>query len=150
MKRKYILMLLIAIVAIIGLSATYAVSQNETSDITMLTVEANHPMKVNELISSMQSQPSFKNYNHTTLAWLKQFNSDYVVFKTKDKAIIMNSTDAKKLPGNTTTGISVTRNITCDIIENRSLGNNMINIIQVKNVEVTSNDLKNMQFGRST
>ena len=149
MKKKYTLILLISIVAIIGLSATYAVTQNETTNKTMLTVGTDHPIKVSDLTNSIQTQPYYKNYNHTTLDWLKQFNSDYVVFKTKEYAILMNSTDAAKLPSETTTGVSVTRNITCDIIENRSLGYDLINIIHVKNVEITSNDLNPMQFDQN-
>lgn len=148
MKRKITIILLIAIVAIIGVSTIYAATQNETTNKTTLSIKADKPVSVSEMVNSIQVQPYYKNYNHTTLNWLKGFGSDYVVYKTNEYHILMNSTDSNKIVKFITTGVSVNSTIKCDVLENKSLGNNINNILYVENVEVISQDLNNMAFGQ--
>lgn len=58
----------------------------------------------------------------------------------------MNSTDANKLSKNANTGVSTTCNISCNDLENKSLGKNLDNIIHVDNVELSSKGLSNFKF----
>ena len=60
----------------------------------------------------------------------------------------MNSTNSNKIVKFITTGVSVNNTITCNVLENKSLGNNINNILYVENVEVISQDLNNMAFGQ--
>ena len=98
------------------------------------------------MVNSVRTAPFFKSYDHSTLNWLKDLDSDYVVFSTNQYYIIMNSTDAAKLPKTTTTGVSVKSNVTCNILENKSLGGGLKNIIHVDNVEVISGEMDNFVF----
>lgn len=148
MRKKFTLMILIVIVAFVGLSTIYAVSDVEQSNQTTLTIQAENPVAVGEMVNTIKTTPFFKNYNSDTANWLKEFNSDYVVFSSKDYYVVMNSTDSNKLPKTITTGVSVKCNISCNVLENRSLGNGLNNILVVEDVEVISGDLDNFKFGQ--
>ena len=142
MNKKFTLILAIAIVAVIGLSAAYAITENNTT----LSIKSEPPVHIGEMTNTIEVQPFFKNYNSTTLNWLKEFSSDYVVFPTTDYYIIMNSTDATKIIENATTGISIKNNITCNVLENKTLGKGLNNILYVENVEVISEDVEKIVF----
>ena len=142
MNKKFTLILAIAIVAVIGLSAAYAITENNTT----LSIKSEPPVHIGEMTNTIEVQPFFKNYNSTTLNWLKEFSSDYVVFPTTDYYIIMNSTDATKISENATTGISIKNNITCNVLENKTLGKGLNNILYVENVEVISEDVEKIVF----
>ena len=142
MKKKFTIILAIAIVAVIGLSAAYAIAENNTT----LSIKSEPPVHIGEIVNTIEVQPFFKNYNSTTLTWLKEFSSDYIVFPTPDYYIVMNSTDAVKISKNATTGISISSNITCSVLENRSLGSGLNNVLYVEDVEVISNDVNNFVF----
>ncbi len=142
MNKKFTLILAIAIVAVIGLSAAYAITENNTT----VSIKSEPPTHVGEMANSIEVQPFFKNYNSTTLNWLKEFSSDYVVFTTTEYYIVMNSTDATKISENATTGISIKNNITCNVLENKTLGKGLNNILYVENVEVISEDVEKIVF----
>ena len=145
MKKKLTLILVIAIVAVIGLSATYATESNSSSN-TTLSVETKSPMTVSEMVSIIPIEPFFKSYNHTTFNWLKEFDSDYVIYTTDDYYLVLNASDAIKINEDVTTGVSVTNNITCNVVENRTFGHGLNNILYIENVEVISSDLDHIVF----
>ena len=145
MKKKFTLILIIAIVAVIGLSATYATESNSSSN-TTLSVETKSPMTVSEMVSIIPIEPYFKSYNHTTFNWLKEFDSNYVIYTTDEYYLIMNASDAIKINEDVTTGVSVTNNITCNVVENRTFGHGLNNILYIENVEVISSDLDHIVF----
>ncbi len=147
MKRKLIFVLLIAIVAFVGLSAISAVAENETVNEVNLTIVAQNPMTVSEMESAIKFNPEYKNYNYDVLSWLGEFDSNYVVVATGDYYVLMNASDANKLPGNINTGVSATSNVTCNVLENKSFGLGLNNIIYVEDVEVVSEGLENFVFG---
>ena len=145
MKKKLTLILIIAIVAVIGLSATYATESNSSSN-TTLSVETKSPMKVSEMVSLIPIEPFFKSYNHTTFNWLKEFDSDYVIYTTDEYYLVMNESDAIKINEDVTTGVSVTNNISCNVVENRTFGSGLNNILYIDNVEVISSDMNPIMF----
>lgn len=140
-KRKYAIILLIAIVTVIGLSTVYASTENDTSNKTTLSFKSTPPISVSEMVNAIRFSLSSKTYDYDTLSWLKEFNTDYVVYY-----IVMNSTDANKISANATTSISVSNTISYNILENNSLGHGLNNILHVEDVELISSDLKNFDF----
>ena len=146
MKQKFTLMLLIVIVAFVGLSTVYAVSESEQSNQTVLSIQAENPVPVGEMVNMIKTTPFFKNYDSNAVSWLNGFDSDYVVFSTKDYYVVMNSTDSNKLPKTITTGVSINANVSCTVLENRSLGNGLNNMLHVKDVEIVSGNLDNFKF----
>lgn len=147
MKRKFTLLLLIAVFALMAASTTYAANENDTSNQTLISIDANPPMKIGEMINLVKTQPAFKTYDYKALQWLQGLDSSDVVYNTDEGYIVMNSTDAAKIPDTVTTGVSVSTNITCKVIENRSLGPHLDNVLVVEDVEMVSGDLKNFKFG---
>ena len=145
MKKKLTLILIIAIVAVIGLSATYATESNSSSN-TTLSVETKSPMKVSEMVSIIPIEPFFKSYNHITFNWLKEFDSNYVIYTTDEYYLVMNESDAIKINEDVTLGVSVTNNITCNVVENRTFGSGLNNILYIDNVEVISSDMNPIMF----
>ena len=145
MKKKLTLILVIAIVAVIGLSATYATESNSSSN-TTLSVETKSPMTVSEMVSIIPIEPFFKSYNHTTFNWLKEFDSDYVIYTTDEYYLVMNESDAIKINEDVTLGVSVTNNISCNVVENRTFGSGLNNILYIDNVEVISSDMNPIMF----
>jgi hypothetical protein len=147
MKRKFVLILLIAMSTLIVLSAAHAADENESTNKTMISMEANHPMEIGKMVSLVKTQPKFKNYDSNTLKWLDELNSKDVVYSSEEGYIVMNSTEAAKIPDTVTTGVSFNCNITCNILENKSLGPHLDDVLVVEDVEVVSNDLNNFDFG---
>ena len=146
MKRKFIVLILIVMVAFIGLSAASAANENDASNKTKMSIEAQHPLTVSKLVHLIQSQPYYRSYDYSVLKWLKGLDSNDVVFSGNGYFIIMNSTDANKLSKNANTGVSTTCNISCSVLENKSLGKNLDNIVLVDNVELSSKGLNNFNF----
>ncbi|MDO5831432.1 MAG: hypothetical protein Q4Q14_01215 [Methanobrevibacter sp.] len=144
--KKITIMLVIAIVAVIGLSAAYAITESNTTNNTTLSVETKSPMTVSEMVSIIPIEPYFKSYNHTTFNWLKEFDSNYVIYTTDEYYLVMNASDAIKINEDVTTGISVTNNITCNVVENRTFGSGLNNILHIENVEVVSSDINPIFF----
>lgn len=67
-------------VAPIGLSASYAVSPDDASNNrTTISIESKGSMTPNQMANIIQTQPFYKNYNHTTLDWIKSLSSDYAI-----------------------------------------------------------------------
>ena len=146
MKKKFTLILVIAIATVIGLSAAYAITENNTTNSTTLSIETKSPMKVSEMVSIIPIEPFFKTYNHTTLNWLKEFDSNYVIYTTDEYYLLMNASDAIKINEDVTTGVSVSNNITCNVLENRTFGSGLSNILHIENVEVISTDIDPIFF----
>lgn len=147
MKRKFTLIALIAVVGIIAMSTAYAAPESDSANRTAFSIDANPPMKIGELINLIKTQPAFKTYDTGALQWLQGLDSNYVVYTTDDGYIVMNTTDAAKIPDTVTTGVSVSTNITCKVLENKSLGSKLKNVLVVGDVEAVSGDLKNFKFG---
>ena len=137
MKRKFTLIALIAVVGIIAMSTAYAAPESDSANRTAFSIDANPPMKIGELINLIKTQPAFKTYDTGALQWLQGLDSNYVVY----------TTDAAKIPDTVTTGVSVSTNITCKVLENKSLGSKLKNVLVVGDVEAVSGDLKNFKFG---
>lgn len=147
MKEKFIFMFLIAMVALIGLSVIYAADANELTNKTTLSIKVQYPITIGELVNTISTKPAFKNYDYTTLNWLKGFGSGYNVFITDDYYIVMNSSDSNKLSGHLNTGLSnstkssYTADVSFDVLENKSLGNGLSNVIHVENIEILSKNV---------
>lgn len=60
---------------------------------------------------------------------------------------LMNSTDLAKLTDNGKTGVAFTNNVTCNIVENRSIGNDLPVILHIENITVNKVESKNINFG---
>jgi hypothetical protein len=147
MKRKFALAVLIAVSALMVLSAAHAAEENQSANKTLISMEANHPMKISELVNMVKNHPKFKNYDYGALKWLDELDSDDVVYSADAGYVVMNSTEAAKIPDTVTTGVSYNCNITCNVLENQSLGPHLDDVLVIEDVEVVSGDLNSFDFG---
>ena len=86
---------------------------------TNLTVYAFHSYPVESLVSEIMSLEYYKGYDNDTVAWMTQHYGDI----------------ALKLPTMDATDVEITDDFSCKIVENRSLGKGLNNVLYVRDVE---------------
>ncbi len=158
-KNKKIIILalsiiIIAIIAIVG----YTMFMNSQMDATgqakgldgktEMEVYASDPISVDSQIQSMGSDPDFYD-NNETLSWLQGLGNNYVYIDSDSALIIMDRSEANKLPVIDTeyssdyskTTIHYNK-IKFHAIETHSLGSGLKDCILVDQVEVIGNTTK--------
>ena len=108
-----------------------------------LTVTAEQSFPVKEIVEEIKTHPSYEGYDEDTVKWLENYN-DSVIFTSKDKFVVMSQMDAQKLPTSIVNDAFIYDDFTCDIIEVHSLGNDLKDVVYVKNVEFEGQWIKPM------
>ena len=108
-----------------------------------LTVTAEQSFPVEKIVEEIKTHPSFEGYDEDTVKWLENYN-DSVIFTSKDKFVVMSQMDASKLPTSFVNDAFIYDDFRCDIIEVHSLGDNLKDVVYVKNVEFESQWVKPM------
>lgn len=101
---------------------------------TNLTVYAFHSYPIESLVSEIMSLEYYKGYDNDTVAWMTQHYGD-IAFSSKGNFVIMDKRDALKLPTMDATDVEITDDFSCKIVENRSLGKGLNNVLYVRDVE---------------
>lgn len=155
MKKRYFLILFIVLMfSISSVSAGIFTSLlgddspvGEENDIELenatFYVYALEPRDTAEDASNMEADPQTYN-NNDTRVWLNGLEG-YVVLPTNGDFLVMNKTDASKLPVIEDKPAEMSfNNITCKIVEAHSPGNGMMHYLLVEDVELENTFAKNL------
>jgi len=71
--------------------------------------------------------------------------SGNVVFSSNGYYVVMSRTDASKLPFEDATDVMITDTFSCEVLENRSLGDKFGDVLYVRDVEFIKQDIKSYE-----
>lgn len=140
MKKKLMIILSVTVIAVIALFGFHALSETHSSNTTSIEVYDGF-FYIDKFIDTVKREPYFKDYSNETLEWLETFDSKYMVFSGNDAYVIMSRYDAEKVEMEFATDVSIKYTINCKVLEKRSLGDNLGDIIYVKDVELVSKNI---------
>ena len=137
--EKYIPVIIIAIIAVIALVGAYSMTESQPSNKTTLTVYMGSS-NVSNLADDIRTNSIFSGYDNETLTWLESLNPDYTVLFNNNSYVVMSESDASRIPMEFATDVSITYTFKCNVLEKKSLGNSLNDIMYVDNVEyITKN-----------
>ena len=124
MDRGIIIAIAIAVIIVLGI---FLLSANDdySNDVnrTTLNVSSEGPLKVSVFTNKIKTEEYYKGYDNETLHWMESLGNKYAWF-SNDKIVIMDSIfDSKKIPSAYVCDASYTEIFSCNVLENRSLGN---------------------------
>lgn len=134
MNKKYSFLLILFLGIIILSINQVNYSSSCSSNNTTLVVSGLKISSVEKLVEEITNEPYFEGYNQSTVEWLYTIGENQVFF-SNEYYVVMNSSDANKLPTEDSTDVFINDTFSCEIIENHSLGNNYPDILYVKDVE---------------
>ncbi len=142
MNKKHFIILIIVILLFLFtlLGYSYLITEKATNT-TTLTVYAQSSASVEEIVNEINTSQNFVGHNKDTLDWFSTLTGKKVFFGY-DYYVVMNENDAKKLPLEFVTDVSMEDTFSCEIIEKRSLGSDYNDVIYVKNVELISQNIE--------
>ena len=138
--KKYIPVIIIAIIAVIALVGAYSMTESQPSNETTLTVYMGLS-NVSNLADDIRTNSIFSGYDNETLTWLESLNPSYTVLFNNESYVVMSESDASKIPMEFVTDVSITYTFKCNVLEKRSLGNNLNDILYVDNVEYLTQNI---------
>ena len=138
--KKYIPVIIIAIIAVIALVGAYFMTESQPSNETTLTVYMGLS-NVSNLADDIRTNSIFSGYDNETLTWLESLNPSYTVLFNNESYVVMSESDASKIPMEFVTDVSITYTFKCNVLEKRSLGNNLNDILYVDNVEYLTQNI---------
>lgn len=137
--KKAVILILSMLIAILSIFAIYYVFEYHGADSqgeNVLSVYSEGPIELSELIENIENYSYYQGYDNDTLNWMKSLGNKSV-FSGNATFVIMDSHDAEKIPSQYVTDVFITEDFSCDILENRSLGNIKYpkDVLLVDNVE---------------
>lgn len=138
--KKYLAVILIAIIAIVAIISLYSQTETQPSNETTLSVYMDSS-NVSNLADNIKTHSIFSGYDNETLTWLESLNPDYRVLSNNDTYVVMSESDASKIPMEFATDVSITYTFKCNVLEKRSLGNGLKDILYVDNVEYLTQNI---------
>ena len=135
MKKSYFLIgIVVILIAVLGcVYLSYLIS--ETPCETTIEVCVDSPITLDVFVNEIKTHPYFEGYDNDTLTWLESLNQNYVVFSSNNSYYIMSQSDADRLPIEYATDVSITDICSCNIVNQKALGNNLRNVVLVENVQ---------------
>lgn len=146
MNKKVLLILFIIILSALTLSIYYSDDPNviDNSNKTTLTVSGLNCFSVEDMVESVNSHEYYKNHDNETLMWLMGLSGN-VVFSSHDYYVVMSKSDAEKLPVEFATDVDINDTFECEIITNRSLGDDLPDVLYVSDVKFIKQDIKSFE-----
>ena len=144
MKKNHII-IIISILVILGLLFAF-LSVYSSTDINArpnfivkdatLNVSSEGPIELSKIIDDIETADYFKGYDNETVSWMESLGNKYV-FVSEDAYVIMDKRDSDKIPSIYACDVSFNEIFSCDILENRSLGDVKYprDVLYVDNVE---------------
>lgn len=108
---------------------------SETPCETTIEVCVDSPITLDVFVNEIKTHPYFEGYDNDTLTWFESLNQNYVVFSSNNSYYIMSQSDADRLPIEYATDVSITDICSCNIVNQKALGNNLRNVVLVENVQ---------------
>ena len=143
---KITVSIIIFLVVVLGLFLVF--SGNHTADDTnrtTLNVSSEGPVELSQLINEIKTQEYYKGFDNETLKWMESLGVKYV-WIGNDEIVIMGWWDSNKIPSVYVCDVYYQELFSCNVIENRSLGNgdNFTNVLLVSNVEYIGEEVHDL------
>ena len=133
-KKNYLFIILLILIMIpLSASTIYSVEDNDENS-SKLNVSAEQSFDLERITDEIKSHKYYENHSNETLAWMESLH-DKKVFTGRHYMVIMDTREADKLPTELATDIIIYDEFEANIIENKSLGNGLKDVLYVKNVE---------------
>ncbi|RAP44635.1 MAG: hypothetical protein BZ135_07855 [Methanosphaera sp. rholeuAM6] len=135
MKKEHVVFLSVMFLAVVLCCINhFDYSADVSSNNTTLDVSALKCDPVERWVYDIRTEDYFKGYNETTVEWLSGLKG-MKVFSSDDYYVVMSEDDAGKLPVGDAADVIINDIFTCEIMENRSLGDSYNDVLYVRNVE---------------
>jgi hypothetical protein len=119
---------------ILALFGQYTATEISADNESVLTVSGLNIFGVEDLVEALETEEYFEGHDNNTAQWLKTLEGNYVL-TSMDYYVVMNKTDADKLPVEFATDVFINDTFRCTIIENHSLGEDFKDVLYVRDVE---------------
>lgn len=144
MGNKTIIAIVAVLVVILALISIYNVNEAPKDDFQdeELAVYSEGPMNLRDIIEDIETSPYYKGYDNDTLNWMKSLGQKEV-FSGNGTFVIMDASDAKKIPSVYATDVIIIEHFRGDIVEKHSLGTGKYSkeVLLVKNVEYLNEEI---------
>lgn len=146
MNKKLLFILFIVVLGAVTFITYYSDNPHviDNSNKTTLTVSGLNCFSVDDLVESVNSDEYFKNHDNETLMWLVGLSGNSV-FSSPDYYVVMSKSDADKLPVEFATDVDINDTFECEIITNRSLGDDLPDVLYVRDVKFIKRDIKSFE-----
>lgn len=139
MDIKSVLIILIVLMELLLFSSTNAVDESTVNDTVILNLSS-EGWTVSQMADDIRNESYFEGYDEDVLEWLESL--DGYVFSSPQGYVVVSSDDAGKIPMEFATDVDIRNFIECRIVENRSLGENLSDIIVVQDVEFKNQETR--------
>ena len=147
MNKKDIIGLIVLIAMMtstVVVAGDYTQQNISDTNRTTLNVSGMGSNSVESLITDIYTIDSYKNHDNKTIEWLYTM-INYRVFTSEDYFVLMSTDEANKLPTEFATDVIITDTFSCNVLENKTLGNGMKNILLVDNVEFKNQSVESIE-----
>lgn len=96
---------------------------------------------VDYFVESLNKKEYYRGHDEKTKLWLISLSGNQV-YSSSDYYVVMSKMDADKLRFEDATDVIITDFFTCEIIENRSLGEGFNDVLYVRNVEFVDENIE--------
>ena len=140
--------LLILFLIIGGLYLVYLIDESpsdaiSSSDKVSLTVASEGPYEVDRLCEDIRTNPYYEGYDNETVSWLDSYDNCQIL-SSSDAYVLIDKSEISKIPILNANDVFVNETFECEIVENRSLGNEFKDILLVKNIDYKHENIKSM------
>ena len=134
MKKEYIILSVMFLAVVLCCVNNFDYSADISSNNTTLEVSALKYVPLERWVYDIRTEDDYRGYNETTVEWLSGLKG-MKVFSSFDYYVVMSADDASKLPVGDAADVIINDIFTCEIMENRSLGESYGDVLYVRDVE---------------
>lgn len=135
MKKTYFQLTVALMVVAVGLMVLpTSYSQEIYTDKAQLNVSAEQSFDLEMITDEVKHHKHYENHSNETLMWMESLKNKKV-FTGREYMVIMDCDEAYKLPTLLATDVIIYDEFEANIIENKSLGDGLKDVLYVKNVE---------------
>ena len=137
MRDKVSIGIIFVLVVILFLVFAQSVtSADDSTNKTNITLDQDYQMSLQELVVKIKNDSNYKGYDNDTVAWMESLGSKKA-FITNDSIVIMDHFETQKIPKIDVCDAYVYHLISCDVLENHSLGNvkDSKDVLLVRNID---------------
>ena len=145
MNKKVLLLLLLICIGCIILFSYYSDNSEGFNESNKKTLNiSGGGYDVDAFVGNLNTMKYYKGHDEKTKLWLMTLSGN-VVFSSNGYYVVMSRTDAAKLPFEDATDVMITDTFSCEVLENRSLGDKFGDVLYVRDVEFIKQDIKSYE-----
>lgn len=148
MNKKIVILVIVVIITVLLLFLVYANNDSSSnSNRTILNVSSEGPIELSKITDDIKNNSYYEGYDVETLRWMESLGDKYV-FTSNDEIVIMDKWDADKIPSAYVCDAYFQEIFTCNVLENRTLGdgNHFKDVLFIKNVEFIDEEVHYIQI----